>query len=538
MRSRLAPLVVASMLVWLAQAGVAYQLSGPRWPAGNVVMHLQQGASGSPLIDGSADWDTVTESALSLWNASMGQLSFRVVRNSTSGIALRNNINNVVWGDDVYGEDFGDAVAVTQYLYFTSDSRMAEADVIFDRGANWNSYRGNQRTASGGGWLLDIRRVALHEFGHVLGLTHPDEHGQSVAAIMNSRVSNTDSLQADDVNGARALYGAPAPPAAPANDTLDTNGRLTPGQSRASRNARYRLAYQADGNLVLYDEVERVAVWATHTGGPSAGSALMQSDGNFVVYGAQGNGLWATNTSGHTNSRLVVQDDGNLVLYSGGNQPIWDRHRTSSPAPSPSPSPSPAPAPGTVSLAGSVSAQGGTRLAGVTVRILDGANADRSATTDAAGEYRFDGLTSANGNLSASASGYAEGRAGVFINGTNTLNFTLQATSTTVSETLTGSASSGDPACTGSSAGNKPCRRHAFTVTRSGTAVGRLTWSNRQNDLDLELWRGSTRVASSDGVTTEENVSAAVSAGSYEWRVVYYSGSTVQAYTLAVTRPN
>jgi hypothetical protein len=31
----------------------------------------------------------------------------------------------------------------------------------------------------------------------VLGLTHPDDHGQSVSAVMNSRTSNTDSLQAD-----------------------------------------------------------------------------------------------------------------------------------------------------------------------------------------------------------------------------------------------------------------------------------------------------------------------------------------------------
>ena len=44
--------------------------------------------------------------------------------------------------------------------------------------------------------------MALHEFGHVLGLDHPDQFGQNVAAIMNSTISNTDSLQQDDINGA------------------------------------------------------------------------------------------------------------------------------------------------------------------------------------------------------------------------------------------------------------------------------------------------------------------------------------------------
>lgn len=65
------------------------------------------------------------------------------------------------------------------------------------------------------------------------------------------------------------------------------------------------------------------------------------------------------------------------------------------------------------------------RLAGATVTVLDPPNAGRSTTTNGSGEYRFDGLTSANANVSAVVAGYLETRAGVFINGTNTLNITL-----------------------------------------------------------------------------------------------------------------
>ena len=50
---------------------------------------------------------------------------------------------------------------------------------------SWNSYRGNLRT-SGATSVHDFMRVALHEFGHVLGLDHPDENGQRVTALMNS----------------------------------------------------------------------------------------------------------------------------------------------------------------------------------------------------------------------------------------------------------------------------------------------------------------------------------------------------------------
>ena len=53
-------------------------------------------------------------------------------------------------------------------------------------------------------WI--VYSLLLHELGHVLGLDHPDEAGQNVAAIMNSRVVY-DSLQPDDIAGIRGLHG-------------------------------------------------------------------------------------------------------------------------------------------------------------------------------------------------------------------------------------------------------------------------------------------------------------------------------------------
>ena len=65
------------------------------------------------------------------------------------------------------------------------------------------------------------------------------------------------------------------------------------------------------------------AVWASNTGGTNAGQALLQADGNFVVYDAQGTGLWASATSGNPNARLVLQNDGNGVVYRSDGLPIW-----------------------------------------------------------------------------------------------------------------------------------------------------------------------------------------------------------------------
>lgn len=56
------------------------------------------------------------------------------------------------------------------------------------------------------------------------------------------------------------------------------------------------LLYQQDGNLVLYDDTTGSrpnAVWATNTAGQKAWRAIMQNDGNFVLYSEPGRPVWA-----------------------------------------------------------------------------------------------------------------------------------------------------------------------------------------------------------------------------------------------------
>ena len=71
-----------------------------------------------------------------------------------------------------------------------------------------------------------FRRILLHEFGHVVGLGHPDEAGQNVVAIMNG-TNDLTSLQPDDIAGIQALYGVrpgttmPPPPEEEEQDDLE-----------------------------------------------------------------------------------------------------------------------------------------------------------------------------------------------------------------------------------------------------------------------------------------------------------------------------
>jgi hypothetical protein len=94
---------------------------------------------------------------------------------------------------------------------------------------------------------------------------------------------------------------------------------LTPGSSVQSPDGRLFLAMQTDGNLVLYfspfgTSFWAEALWASNTGGNPGAWAIMQNDGNFVVYSKSGAPLWATAT-GPNGSFVKLQNDGNLVVY-------------------------------------------------------------------------------------------------------------------------------------------------------------------------------------------------------------------------------
>jgi hypothetical protein len=88
------------------------------------------------------------------------------------------------------------------------------------------------------------------------------------------------------------------------------------------------LRFQADGNLVVYDENRR-ARWASHTAGNYSIRAQFQSDGNLVLVELSNppKPIWSTRTSGHPEDYIDCQNDGNVVIYGfdteGRSVPIW-----------------------------------------------------------------------------------------------------------------------------------------------------------------------------------------------------------------------
>jgi hypothetical protein len=116
-------------------------------------------------------------------------------------------------------------------------------------------------------------------------------------------------------------------------ESLHAGEAIYPGQALVSANGTYRLEYQlTGGNLVLYGRDEQgdfQFLWsAPNTFGTTPGIAVMQDDGNFVVYKSTwGQALWSTGTDvGAGSGRFIAlqESDGNLVVYDAGGFDHWD----------------------------------------------------------------------------------------------------------------------------------------------------------------------------------------------------------------------
>ena len=94
-------------------------------------------------------------------------------------------------------------------------------------------------------------------------------------------------------------------------------------------------------------------------------------------------------------------------------------------SPTPTATPTPTPTTTTASLSGTVLNSSGESISGATVTVLDGPDAGTSTTTNGSGAYSFAALTTGNVNFSVTATFYSNTTAGIAIDGTNTLNFTM-----------------------------------------------------------------------------------------------------------------
>ena len=250
-------LAAAALVAAASQTARAFSMFGQVWNPGVIPIRLQL-AGGSGLSDGSASFNAAAGEALSIWNQHLTRTRFSPIA-AASGRGNDNDFVNQVYFDSTYyGSRFQPGeLAITTRWYL--DTQRVEADVVLNSAFNWNSYRGTVR-ASG---VWDLRRVTLHEFGHVLGLDHPDQNGQQVDALMNSVIGDLDSLTSDDIAGAESMYGpgtagtVPFPPRNEPNDFFNQLLAVYANEIRAAPSPTY---LDPEGAVIWLTEYARQRV--------------------------------------------------------------------------------------------------------------------------------------------------------------------------------------------------------------------------------------------------------------------------------------
>ncbi len=137
-----------------------------------------------------ASWETDIQNALRQWNNAGAGWRFHEEWGAGPADPCRPQDGQVL------------IIIATPQQMCLGDGPM-RTDARIEYGSGWaRIYFNSAREAIQGG---DPSRLLLHELGHAVGLGHPDEAGQNVQAVMNSRVL-FDFLQLDDIDGIRALY--------------------------------------------------------------------------------------------------------------------------------------------------------------------------------------------------------------------------------------------------------------------------------------------------------------------------------------------
>jgi hypothetical protein len=103
-------------------------------------------------------------------------------------------------------------------------------------------------------------------------------------------------------------------------DTLSSLDECISNKCLISNNKIYKMCQQGDGNLVLYKN--DIAIWATNRFKMTS-KLCMQGDGNLVNY-SDNQPYWATDKfSTNTPHKAIMQDDGNFVVYDAKGTVLW-----------------------------------------------------------------------------------------------------------------------------------------------------------------------------------------------------------------------
>ncbi|MFI9276245.1 hypothetical protein ACIGXM_37065 [Kitasatospora sp. NPDC052896] len=145
---------------------------------------------------------------------------------------------------------------------------------------------------------------------------------------MTKRLTKRLAAVGVSTGAAVAMLFANSLPAAAASQTMALNDAAY-GCGWASTSSSVHLVFQCDGNLVLYRNSDGHAMWASgsYSSGGSQPNTIRFQNRGFVelTMGLANVCGFGDNSIGHdaTGGYAVVQDDGNFVVYTSGGSAVW-----------------------------------------------------------------------------------------------------------------------------------------------------------------------------------------------------------------------
>ncbi|MEQ1761259.1 MAG: fibronectin type III domain-containing protein, partial [Vicinamibacterales bacterium] len=296
-------ITIAALLAGTASVS-GYVTAGHIW-ASNVVLYyinpsstqLSAGALTSAIQQAAAIWSQQTLANIQLTYAG-----------TTSGNSLTLNRKN-----EVFFRNEASSFSGETYWWYDQTNNLVDADIVF--------YEGGARFFVGSGCNSNgiyLEDLAVHEFGHVLGLEHSPVQGATMYPVMLSYCDTTQlTLASDDIAGLESLYPSGStsqPPTAPSGLSASTGGTSSLSLSwadRSSNESGFHIERSTDGQSFA-----RVSTQGAGTTSYSDG--LLQSGTTYYYRVASFNGAgtssYSNTASGQTSApaATVPTAPGNL----------------------------------------------------------------------------------------------------------------------------------------------------------------------------------------------------------------------------------